>query len=149
MRPRFNPWVGKIPWRRKWQCTPVFLPGESNGQRSLVGYNPWDFRVRQDWPTNTDRQLDNQVLCSISNFIKRINSITSLYRSEMLYLVSVKCIWWKKATSVSVGLWWHLLDTLNKTTIPHRRVTSSEKALEMFFVIECVKVQNTIWTICN
>ena len=36
----FNPWVGKIPWRRAWQPTPVFLPGESHGQRSLVGYSP-------------------------------------------------------------------------------------------------------------
>ena len=40
-RDGFNPWVGKIPWRRKWQHTPVFLPGESHGQRSLVGYSPW------------------------------------------------------------------------------------------------------------
>ena len=36
----FDPWVGKIPWRRKWLPTPVFLPGESHGQRSLVGYSP-------------------------------------------------------------------------------------------------------------
>ena len=35
-----NPWVWKIPWRRVWQPTPVFLPGESHGQRSLVGYSP-------------------------------------------------------------------------------------------------------------
>ena len=34
----FNPWVGKIPWRRTWQPTPVFLLGESHGQRSLVGW---------------------------------------------------------------------------------------------------------------
>ena len=40
-RPRFNPWVGKISWRRKWQPTPVLLPGKSDGQRSLVGYSPW------------------------------------------------------------------------------------------------------------
>ena len=33
----FDPWVGKIPWRRKWQPTPVFLPGKSHGQRSLAG----------------------------------------------------------------------------------------------------------------
>ena len=39
-RPGFDPWVGKIPWRRKWQPTPGFLPGESHGQRSLVGYSP-------------------------------------------------------------------------------------------------------------
>ena len=37
----FDPWVGKIPWRRKWQPTPVILPGESHAQRSLVGYIPW------------------------------------------------------------------------------------------------------------
>ena len=37
----FEPWVGKTPWRRAWQPTPVFLPGESCGQRSLVGYSPW------------------------------------------------------------------------------------------------------------
>ena len=40
-RPGFDPWVRKIPWRRKWQPTPVFLPGESHGWRSLVGYSPW------------------------------------------------------------------------------------------------------------
>jgi len=39
-RHRFNPWVGKIPWRRAWQATPVFLPGESHGQRSLAGDGP-------------------------------------------------------------------------------------------------------------
>ena len=39
--PRFDSWVGKIPWRRKWLPTPVFLPRESHGQRTLVGYSPW------------------------------------------------------------------------------------------------------------
>ena len=38
---RFYPWVGKIPWRRKWQPTPVFLAGKSHGRRSLAGYSPW------------------------------------------------------------------------------------------------------------
>ena len=37
----FDPWVGKIPWRRKWRPTPVFFPGKSHRQRSLMGYNPW------------------------------------------------------------------------------------------------------------
>ena len=40
-RHRFNPWVGKIPWRRKWQPTPVFFPGEFQEQRILAGYSPW------------------------------------------------------------------------------------------------------------
>ena len=40
-RPRFNPWVRKILWRRKWQPIPLLLPGKSHGQRSVVGYSPW------------------------------------------------------------------------------------------------------------
>ena len=40
-RHRFDPWIRKIPWRWAWQPTPVFLPGASYGQRSLVGYSPW------------------------------------------------------------------------------------------------------------
>ena len=39
--PRFHPWVRKIPWSRKWQPTPVFLPRKFHGQRSLVGHGPW------------------------------------------------------------------------------------------------------------
>ena len=40
-KPRFESWIKKIPWRRKWQPTPVLLPGKSHGRRSLVGYNSW------------------------------------------------------------------------------------------------------------
>ena len=49
---RLDPWVGKIPWRKAWQPIPVFLPGESQGQRSLVGYSPWGHkRVGHNWVT--------------------------------------------------------------------------------------------------
>ena len=47
-RPRFNLWVGKMPWRRKWQPTPVLLPGKFHGWRSLGGYSPWG---RKEWDT--------------------------------------------------------------------------------------------------
>ena len=47
-RLRFHPWVGKIPWRRNWQPTPVFLPGKSHGQRSLAGYSPG---ISKEWDT--------------------------------------------------------------------------------------------------
>ena len=57
--PGLDPWVGKIPWIRKWQPTPVFLTGKSPGQRSLVGYNPWGRRVRQDLGTNTTSQYQH------------------------------------------------------------------------------------------
>ena len=50
----FDPWVGKIPWRRKWQPTPVFLPSTSHGQRSLAGY-----RTRGWKELDTTKQLDS------------------------------------------------------------------------------------------
>ena len=43
-RHRFNPWVRKIPWSRKWHPTPLFLPGEFHGQRSLVGQSQWSHK---------------------------------------------------------------------------------------------------------
>ena len=51
-RRRFNPWVRKIPWKRKWQPTPVFLPGQFHGQRSLAGYSQWESQragYLRDW----------------------------------------------------------------------------------------------------
>ena len=45
-RCEFDPWVGKVPWRRKWQPTLVFLPGESHGQRSLEGYSLWGLKTQ-------------------------------------------------------------------------------------------------------
>ena len=49
-------WVWSLGWEdpleKKWQPTPVFLPGKSHGQRSLVGYSPWSCRVRYNWATN-------------------------------------------------------------------------------------------------
>ena len=43
-RPGFHHWVGTIPWRREWQPSPVFLPGEFHGQRSLAGYSLWGYK---------------------------------------------------------------------------------------------------------
>ena len=45
----FSPWMGKIPWNRKWQPNPVFLPGKFHGQRSLVGYSPWGAKRQTQW----------------------------------------------------------------------------------------------------
>ena len=48
----FNPWMGNVPWRRKWQPTQLFSPGKSHGQKSLAGYSPWGRkRVGHDWVT--------------------------------------------------------------------------------------------------
>ena len=52
---RFSPLVRKIPQSRKWQPTPIFLPGKFHGQRSLAGYSPWGCRVKHDWVTKWAR----------------------------------------------------------------------------------------------
>ena len=55
-RHRFNSWIRKIPWRRKGQPTPVFLPGKSRGQRSLVAYSPWGHKesdTTEGWASGT------------------------------------------------------------------------------------------------
>ena len=57
-RPRFDPWVGKICWRKEWQPTPVFLPGNFHGQRSLVGYSPWGHKESDMTEQLTHRSLE-------------------------------------------------------------------------------------------
>ena len=76
----FYPWVRKTPWRRKWQPTPVFLPGKSHGQRSLAGFSPWGCkRVRCDLETKQQNQ-NEKTIC------KRIYLYLSIYLSISIYL---------------------------------------------------------------
>ena len=60
------PGWGRFPWRRKWQPTPKFLPGEFHGQRSLVGYSPWDHKESDttEWLNWTELR-NNNVSCSV------------------------------------------------------------------------------------
>ena len=71
-RPGFDPWVGKIPQRRKWQPTPVFLPGESHGQRSLAGYSPWGRKNRSGLSDKT-----TTLYTSMSMFNSRVNLLSN------------------------------------------------------------------------
>ena len=64
----FNLWAGKIPWKRAWQPTPVFLPGESHGQKSLAGYSPWghnELDTTEQLSKQSDRNF--RVLCQTKN----------------------------------------------------------------------------------
>ena len=68
-RPQFDPWVGKFLWRREWQPTLVFLPGEFHGQRSLVGFSPWGCKesAMTERLTHTHKsQRQRQVSCTPS-----------------------------------------------------------------------------------
>ena len=57
----FHPWVGRVSWRRKWQPTPVFLPGKSCGQRSLAGYSPWGLKQSDTTERPSTQRLSHQV----------------------------------------------------------------------------------------
>ena len=83
-KPRFSPWVGNIPWRREWEPTPVFLPGEPHGQRNLAGFSPWGHKESD----TTERLLQ----C-----IKQEDS--GAY-SQILALSSVSCVSQKDSSSL-------------------------------------------------
>ena len=78
-RPRIDPWAGKIPWRREWLPSAVFLPGESHGQRSLVGYSLWGHKESDttEWHTqdmnapkcpSTEDVVCNYIVFKVHNY---------------------------------------------------------------------------------
>ena len=69
----FRPWVRKIPWRRKWQTTPVFLAVKSHGQRGLVGYSPWGKkRARYDLVTKWKQLIQTLETWARSNYLESL-----------------------------------------------------------------------------
>ena len=79
-RPRFHPWVGKIPWRRPWQPTPVFSPGKSHGQRSLVGYSPWGGSQRD----TTEHVHISNYLCWKTFYLSWTNAFIKYNKRNLL-----------------------------------------------------------------
>ena len=80
-RPGFDSWVQRIPWRRKWQPTPVFLPKKFHGPRSLMGYSPWGLvsRVRYDLATKPSQCVKHWILSSHNDFTLKLG-LLSLFR---------------------------------------------------------------------
>ena len=73
-RPGFDLWIGKIPWRREWLPTPVFLPGESHGQRTLAGYSPWGHKesnMTEQWTLSLSFSQSSEKIqyCKFQNII--------------------------------------------------------------------------------
>ena len=84
----FDPWVRKIPWGRKWQPTPVFLPGKSHGQRSLAGYNLWGHkRVRYNLATKQQITSMTQIHCARSKeeaMYEKIKEVKMQFRPDII-----------------------------------------------------------------
>ena len=78
MQEEFDPWVGKIPWKKEWQPTRVFLPGKSHRQRSLAGYSPWGHKESLDTHQRS-QQLGNKILSKIFPLEKQCWFYTSQF----------------------------------------------------------------------
>ena len=104
----FDPWIRKIPWRRAWQLTSVFLPGNPYGQKSLVGYSPWGQRVGHDWSHLT---CSTPITLSLTEFflqwtIKNSSFIRSWNPSVWDQLKDCGFGWvWVPAMWVQVPVW--------------------------------------------
>ena len=129
----FDPWVMKIHWRRKWQPTPVFLPGESHGQRSLVGYSPWS-RKESDTTERLHfhfcyivlgKKTFSPTLKSCLTLGDPMASLTITNSRSLLKLISIDLV----VTSNHLILCHPLL--LMPSNFPSIRVFSSESALRI------------------
>ena len=88
----YNPCVGKIPWRRKRQPTPVFLPGKSHRQRGLAGYSPWSHKesdVTECTHTHTHTHINTHIhsiyiyiLLFISHEVSQVTEITTFVKNN-------------------------------------------------------------------
>ena len=99
----FNPWVRKIPWRRKWQPTPVFLPGKSHRKRYLVCYSPWSHKdLDMTEPTHTHTHLifktfwnpvslylSNHTACVVLSCFSHVDSLQSQWTAARQALLSI------------------------------------------------------------
>ena len=95
-RPGFDPWARKIPWRREWLPTPIFLPREFHGQRSLVGYSPWGHK---------ESYMPEWLKLQLSLFILFISNRIAFF----LIKVNIHIV--KNKANISKGLhvrWWQV-----------------------------------------
>ena len=119
----FNPWVGKILWRKAWQPTPGFLPGEFHRQRSLVGYNPWGHEESDttEWLTQTPREA-LFCLCLIRRLVTGFrdypnNPELSPHFRFLNLITSAKTLLLNNITFTDPrNLTWHPLGTLSRPT---------------------------------
>ena len=84
-----DPWVGKIPQRRAWQFTPVFLAGESHGQRRLGGYSPWGHSQTR---LNTAQRRDAYLHTGLETIVVKLRSF-DFSKHSLLYLQKIKTEW--------------------------------------------------------
>ena len=95
-RPAFDQWVRKIPWRREWQPTPAFLPGEFCGQRSLVGYSLWGWKelmtMLNVYSLRKFEVQDTVLLTIVTMLSIRSSEIIQLIDEVLYHLTTSACV---------------------------------------------------------
>ena len=91
---RFNPWVKKIPWRRKWPLTLVFLPGKSHGHRRLMGYSPWG-----------QKELDMTEHIGIKHSKNILHICTHTHTHTHIYIYTLQSVQLLSRVQLFVTLW--------------------------------------------
>ena len=104
----FDPWVGKTPWKRAWQTTPVLLPGESHGQRSLAGYSPWG--CKESDTTEATQQARTHVLSTYCVLVTLLSAGLQQERKQAPNL-------FPHVTRTPVKAWWGTLGPEQKETL--------------------------------
>ena len=109
-RHSFTPWVGKIPWSRKWQPTSEFLPGKFRGQRSLAGYCPWGHkRVGHDWAHTHTLHITYMDMCIILYMCQYMYwYITRKYNKNGFYCCYYSKKKKKKSKQMGIYLTWFI-----------------------------------------
>ena len=97
-----DPWVGKISWRREWQPTPVFLPGKSHGQRSMVGCSPWGCKKSQTHLATDFQDKDLNVRSDTMKFLRKIEAGETLpFIAASSFRIHLLEQWKKKKKEIS------------------------------------------------
>ena len=82
---RFDPWVRKIPWKKEWQPSLVFLPGESYGERNLMGYSPWSHKESD----TTEQVNNNKCVYTLRIYLQHGQMFrVSTYKSKIQALIT-------------------------------------------------------------
>ena len=114
-RLRFDPWVQKIPWRREWQLTPVFLPGEFHGQKSLAGYSPWSRKE-----SNTTEWLTLSLSSNICPGVGLLNDMVVLY----LVFKGASIMFIKKSKIMPFAATWMDLEIIILSEVSQRKTNT-------------------------
>ena len=111
-RCEFNPWVGKIPWSRKRQPTPVFMPGKVHGQRSLVDYSPWD-RRKSDMTEHACMYMYSIMLSVKSDSFTFFSNLDSFYFFLWLPWLGLLKVCWLKVARVDILVLFMILEEMS------------------------------------